>query len=127
MGWSLTWLAVVVGGAAGAACRYVVDFVVSQRSGGVFPWGTWTVNIVGSLLLGLLAGVAVDHGAPRLWQVAATTGFCGAFTTFSTFVYETVQLVERRAWWEAGWNLSSQVVGVAVAGAGWLLARLWAT
>ena len=121
----MTWLGIVVGGAAGAACRYVVDFVVSQRSGGVFPWGTWTVNIVGSLLLGLLAGAAVDQGAPRLWQVAATTGFCGSFTTFSTFAYETVQLVERRAWWEAAWNLSSQVVGVAVAGAGWLLARLW--
>lgn len=120
----MTWLAIVVGGAAGAACRYVVDFVVSQRSGGVFPWGTWTVNIVGSLLLGLLVGAAADHGAPRLWQVAASTGFCGSFTTFSTFMYETVQLVERRARWEAAWNLASQVVGVVVAGCGWLLARL---
>ena len=86
--------------------------------------GTWTVNMVGSLLLGLLAGAAVDHGAPGLWQVTATAGFCGAFTTFSTFMYETVQLIERHAWWEAAWNLSSQVVGVAIAGCGWVLSAL---
>lgn len=120
----MTWLAIAVGGAAGAACRYVMDFVVSERSGGVFPWGTWTVNMVGSLLLGLLAGVTAHRADPQLWHVATMGGFCGAFTTFSTFMYETVQLIERRAWWEALWNLSSQVVGVAVAGFGWVLSWL---
>jgi len=120
----VTWLAVAVGGAAGAACRYIVDFVVSQRSGGVFPWGTWTVNMAGSVLLGLLAGLAAGRVDSPLWQVAATGGFCGAFTTFSTLMYETLQLIERRAWWEAWWNLASQVVGVAAAACGWLLSTL---
>ena len=58
--------------------------------GGAFPWGTWTVNMTGSLLLGLLAGVTV-HTAHAQWQVAATGGFCGAYTTSSTLMYETLQ------------------------------------
>ncbi len=82
----MTWLAVALGGAAGAACRYLVDFVVAQRTSGAFPWGTWTVNITGSLLLGVLVGFAAGTDEPRLWQVAATAGFCGAYTTFSTYM-----------------------------------------
>jgi fluoride exporter len=117
----MIWVAVALGGAVGAACRYVVDFAVAGRTRGAFPWGTWTVNMLGSLVLGLLVGAMVGAGESALWHVAATSGFCGAFTTFSTFAYETVQLIERRAWWEAAWNLASQAVGIAVAGAGvWL-------
>lgn len=118
----MTWATIALAGAVGAACRYVVDYLVSERSRGVFPWGTWTVNIAGSLLLGALAGAAAGRGDPAVWYVAATVGFCGAFTTFSTFMYETVQLIERRAWWEAGWNLASLGVGVVAAAVGWLLA-----
>lgn len=120
----MTWLAVALGGAAGAACRYLVDFVVAQRTSGAFPWGTWTVNITGSLLLGVLVGFAAGTDEPRLWQVAATAGFCGAYTTFSTYMYETLQLLEERAWAEALWNLASQLVGLLAAGAGVLLGRL---
>ena len=120
----MTWLAVALGGAVGAACRYVVDFVVSQRAGGVFPWGTWTVNITGALLLGALAGYASARGDPQWWHIAATSGFCGAYTTFSTFMYETLQLIERRAWWETLWNLSSLVVGLAAAALGWGVATV---
>jgi CrcB protein len=120
----LTWLAVAVGGAAGAVCRYLVDFVVSQRLSGVFPWGTWAVNITGALLVGLVAGLTATAGRSALWQAAAGVGvgFCGAYTTFSTFVYETLALVERRAWWEAAWNLASLVFGVSAAAGGWLVA-----
>jgi CrcB protein len=118
----LTWLAVAVGGAAGAACRYVVDFVVSQRLSGAFPWGTWAVNVTGALLVGFVGGIAAHAGQRALWQVAVSVGFCGAYTTFSTFVYETLQLVERRAWWEALWNLSSLMFGIVAAGGGWLVA-----
>ena len=104
----------------GAACRYIVDYLVSARLVGAFPWGTWTVNITGSLLLGAIAGTAARSGQPQLWQVAATSGICGAYTTFSTFMYET--LIERRAWWDAIWNLTSLLAGVEAAAAGWLLA-----
>jgi CrcB protein len=120
----VTWAAVVVGGAVGAACRYVLDFVVSERTAGVFPWGTWTVNILGSLLLGLLVGWATTRGDPPLWHVALTSGFCGAFTTFSTFMFETLGLLEERAWAEAGLNLASLLVGVAAAAVGWTAAAL---
>lgn len=120
----MTWLAVALGGAAGAACRYVIDFAVTARRTGAFPWGTWTVNIAGALLLGALAGAAGSSGRVPLWRVAATAGFCGAFTTFSTFMYETLQLVEQRAWWEAGWNLASLAAGVAAALIGWQFATL---
>lgn len=120
----MTWLAVAAGGAAGAVCRYVVDFVVTQRLTGVFPWGTWTVNVGGSLLIGVIAGVAARTGGAALWEAAAGAGFCGAFTTFSTYMYETLQLIERRAWWEAMWNLATLIVGIAAASVGWQLAAL---
>jgi CrcB protein len=108
-------------------CRYAVDFAISERLSGVFPWGTWTVNISGSLLLGVLTGAvagAAGAGDANLWYIAAASGFCGAFTTFSTFMYETLQLLERRAWWPALWNLASLGVGVGAAALGWWLAAL---
>jgi CrcB protein len=114
-----------VGGALGAVCRYVVDFAISERLSGVFPWGTWTVNISGSLLLGVLTGASAGaSGDATLWRTAAASGFCGAFTTFSTFMYETLQLIERRAWRLALWNLASLAVGVGAAALGWWLGAL---
>ena len=113
-----TWLAVTIAGAAGAACRYVVDFVVTQRLRGAFPWGTWLVNISGALLLGGIAGTALAAPDAVWWEVAVGTGFCGAYTTFSTYMFETLQLVERRAWWDALWNLASLAAGVVAAVAG---------
>lgn len=119
----MTYLAIAIGGAAGAVCRYVVDFAVSQRTTGAFPWGTWLVNVTGSLLLGAIAGLTVESER-ALWQVGVTSGFCGAYTTFSTYMHETVQLIDRRAWWEAAWNLTALAVGVAAAGLGWALAMV---
>jgi CrcB protein len=81
-------------------------------------------NLSGALALGVLGvitGITADAGQAALWQVAAGAGFCGAYTTFSTFMYETQQLVERRAWWETMWNLASLLVGVAAGATGWLL------
>lgn len=118
----MTWVVVAVAGAAGAVCRYVVDFVVTQRTMGVFPWGTCCVNVAGSLLLGFLVALAAGQAQAPLWLVGATAGFCGAFTTFSTYMFETLALLERGAWRPALWNLTTQVVGVAAAGGGWLLA-----
>lgn len=118
----MTWLVIAISGATGAVCRYVLDFVITQRVRGVFPWGTWTVNVAGSLLVGVVAGLSANAGHPTWWQVAAGAGFCGAFTTFSTFMFETLQLAERRAYRAALWNLASLLFGVAAAAAGWWLA-----
>ncbi|WP_299529287.1 CrcB family protein [uncultured Streptomyces sp.] len=87
------WLLVLAGGAAGAPLRYLTDRAVQARHGAgpphdVFPWGTFTVNAAGSLLLGVLTGAAVSAPAYALLG----TGLCGALTTYSTFSYETLRL-----------------------------------
>ena len=85
----------VLGGAIGAPARYLVDGVVQSRSRGVFPWGTFVVNVSGSFVLGLLVGVFAHRLGVPLWlQAAATVGFLGAYTTFSTFSFETLRLAE---------------------------------
>jgi fluoride exporter len=88
------WTAFVVAGAAGASLRYELDGIVGERVGGVFPWGILLINVAGSFLLGLLTGLGLHHGLGKTPRLVLGTGFCGAFTTFSTFTYETVRLVE---------------------------------
>ena len=113
-------LLVMLGGAVGAPARYLTDRAVSSRHESVFPWGTFTVNMVGSFLLGLLTAVA----SPEL-RVLLGAGFCGALTTYSTFSYESLRLVEDGAGRFALANLAgSAVVGVAAAAAGVALGQI---
>jgi CrcB protein len=91
----------------------------------VFPWGTLVINVSGSFLLGLLAGLALFHGFPATARVILGTGLCGAYTTFSTFTYETVRLVEEGAVNEAVRSaLGSLVLGAGAAAAGLAAAAL---
>lgn len=83
----MTVLLVALGAALGAPLRYLVDQAVRATA---FPWGTFLVNVGGSALLGVLAGLSV-HGEV---MAALGTGFCGALTTYSTFGYETVRLAQ---------------------------------
>jgi CrcB protein len=89
-------LALVVGlaGGAGAVARYLADGAVQDRTAGPFPFGTFTINIVGSLVLGLVAGVVLRHGGPGALGSIVGTGFCGGLTTWSTASWETVRLAE---------------------------------
>jgi CrcB protein len=90
----IDWVLVAVAGALGAPARYVVDTLVEERLGGTFPYGTLVVNVSGSLILGLLTGLAMYHGLARGARFVLGTGFVGAYTTFSTFSFETLALFE---------------------------------
>ncbi|MGW4502244.1 fluoride efflux transporter CrcB [Micromonospora sp. NPDC004336] len=116
----MTVLLIALGAAVGAPLRYLADRAVQARLGSAFPWGTLTVNVVGSLLLGLLVGLPVGPAAGALLG----TGFCGALTTYSTFGYETVRLARRGRRLLALANvLASVAAGLAAAGIGFALAH----
>jgi CrcB protein len=118
-------MVLVVGGAIGAPARYLLDGFVQSRTRAVFPWGTFAVNVSGSLLLGFVTGLALYHGLGPLPRTAVGTGVCGAYTTFSTFSYETVRLLEEgSAIAAAGTVALGVVVGLLAAAAGLALAAL---
>lgn len=87
------WLAIGLGGAAGALARAALGLWLNSKENGAIPWGTFAANIIGSLALGILLGLVLSQRmtSPTVKALLAT-GFCGAFTTFSTFSVETVTL-----------------------------------
>ena len=118
----MTVALVVLGAAVGAPVRYLTDLVVQARHDTVFPWGTFTVNVVGSFLLGAVAAAVLVQDAPTWVLTLVGTGFCGALTTFSTFGFETVRLVEDGSWREATINVvASLAVGLGAWALGWWL------
>ena len=90
----MTVLLVALGAAVGAPLRYLVDRAVQARHDSLFPWGTFAVNVAGSLVLGVLAGGSTSHAVPGSVVALVGTGLCGALTTYSTFGYETIRLIE---------------------------------
>jgi fluoride exporter len=111
-------------GALGAAARYLLDRTIATRQTSPFPLGTLAINITGSSALGLLFGLAAAHQVPSSVVTLAGTGFLGAYTTFSTFTFETVRLLEDGAWRYAAWNLLlSGPFSFAGATAGFVLTR----
>ncbi|MER7008099.1 fluoride efflux transporter CrcB [Dactylosporangium sp. NPDC000555] len=113
-------LLVVAGAAVGAPLRYLTDRAIQARHDSVFPWGTLTVNVAGSLLLGLVTGLPADPAVTALLG----TGFCGALTTYSTFSYETLRLAQIGARFYAIMNvLASVVAGLGAGAVGLLLAQ----
>lgn len=116
---------VAIGGAAGAVARYVVDGIVSDRSGGAFPWGTLVINLSGSALLGLLFALAVERGVlPASVRGPLMIGFVGAYTTFSTLMLESWRLWEDGAVGLAAANaLGSLLLGLAALFVGLTIGR----
>lgn len=110
----MTVALVFLGAMIGAPLRYLTDRTVQSRHDSLFPWGTLTVNVVGCLVLGGLAGAGLAVSAPVLALVG--TGFCGALTTYSTFSYETLRLIEEKSYFYAAANVTVSVVaGVGAA------------
>ena len=115
----MTALLVLLGGAVGAALRYVVDVELRRRRGAAWPWGTFTVNVAGSAVLGLLAA-AGTHGLPGWLASLVGVGFCGALTTFSTFSADTLALLERdRLAAALGYVVGSLAAGLVAFSAVW--------
>ncbi|MFJ8040334.1 fluoride efflux transporter CrcB [Kitasatospora sp. NPDC096147] len=110
----MNWLLVAAGALVGAPLRYLTDRGLKARYGAELPWGTFAVNVAGSLLLGLVAGACGSRG-----QLLLGTGLCGALTTYSTFSWETLRLAEAGPWRGAA---LLNVLGTLVAG----LAAVWA-
>ena len=118
----MTLLLVLAGGVIGAPLRYLTDLLVQSRHDSVFPWGTFIVNVAGSLVLGLVLGAASTGALPASVVAFVGTGICGALTTFSTFGFETVRLLEEGSIATAVANaLGSLGAGLAAGAAGWAL------
>lgn len=117
------WLAFLFAAAVGAPARYLLDGWVQDRTGGRFPWGTFTVNVTGCFALGILTGLGFYHGLGSASRTVLGTGGLGAYTTFSTFTFETVRLAEEGAIDDAlrsagaGWffGLVAAAAGLALA------------
>lgn len=118
----MTYLLVFLGGVLGGPLRYLLDQAVQKRHDSVFPWGTLIVNLVGAFVLGALTGAAAAHGLPEHLMLLLASGLCGALTTFSTFAFETVRLVEEGSLAAAMLNVVvSLALGVLAATAGYAL------
>lgn len=123
----MSLLLVIAGAAIGAPLRYLSDRAIQARHDTVFPWGTFSVNVFGSLILGIVTGAVTAGGASPQVQLAVGTGFCGALTTYSTFSYETMSLLEDDARLFAAANVVASIVaglgsaflGVAISQAIW--------
>ena len=113
----LLWLA--AGGVAGTLARYGIGRWVPTWAGDGFPWATFASNVVGSFLLGALMRGFQHSAAPPELRAMLTVGFCGAFTTFSTFTYEAVALMQDGAWARASvYAFGSLALGLAAMYAG---------
>lgn len=116
----MTVLLVALGAAVGAPLRYLIDRTVQTRHNTAFPWGTFTVNVVGSGVLGCLSVIP----APAPIMALAGTGLCGALTTYSTFSYETLRLVEDGARLVAVLNTAANIAaGLGAAYGGMAIAQ----
>ena len=102
----------IVFGMAGTLARYGLQGLVQQRTGATFPYGTLVVNLLGCFLLGGIAQYGLTHlTIPPEWRIGITVGFFGAFTTFSSFSWEAVRLMEDGEWMRATAYVLASVVG----------------
>lgn len=107
---------IVMAGGLGALSRYETSGLAHRLFGDGFPYGTLAVNVIGSFLIGLVMQTSLSTDlVPPAWRLAVTVGFLGAFTTFSTFSYETLGYLEDGAWLTAGLNTLLNVLLAIVA------------
>jgi len=129
---AMSWLAgnrlvlLAVAGAMGTLCRYWLGAFVQWLCGSSFPWGTLTINVLGCLLFGFVWTLADERMliSPQA-RIVILTGFMGAFTTFSTFAFESAQLLSDAEWLRAFANIALEnVVGITAVFLGFAIGRL---
>lgn len=113
------FICVAAAGGLGSACRLLLDGIIRSRAREAMPWGTIAINLSGSLLLGLITGLASAHLLPEPVHLVVGAGFLGGYTTFSTASFETIRLFQERKWVAGGLNgLGTLVAATALAGLG---------
>jgi CrcB protein len=121
----MTYLAISIGAVLGANARFIVGGWIAERWGTWFPLGTFVINVSGSLLIGVILALSSDRLTPEWFRPLLAIGFLGSYTTFSTFSFETLALVQSGSFGLAAVNVIASV-GAAFAGvyAGTVLGRL---
>lgn len=115
----------MIGSALGGGCRFLLSKAITDHTSGYFPWGTFAVNIIGCFVIGVLFGL-IDRGVSLSPQMRSLfiTGFCGGFTTFSTFAHENYLLFNSSHFWILFlYAVLSFAVGMLMAFAGHMLVR----
>lgn len=119
------YVMIALGGAAGAIARYQLAAMVQARVPAGFPWGTFIVNISGCFVMGIVMTLLSDRlGTNPNWRYLVPIGFIGAYTTFSTFEFETFRVISEGGWWIGATNVAGSVaVGYLALWAGVVLTR----
>ncbi len=121
----MAWLLIFVGGGLGSLCRYGLAALIQSRTHLAFPIGTLVVNVLGCVIIGVVARHVLDMHTDVMARAAIITGFCGGFTTFSTFSYETMGLISGGEWGKASLYVGASVLA-CVAGTALGMSRLFA-
>lgn len=120
----LKLIAIFIGGGLGSVCRYSLGMLISQNTVGHFPWNTFLVNVLGCLCIGIFAGYFERRQDLALWSALFITGFCGGFTTFSTFSNETLQLFKQGLYFLAfSYACLSFVIGISCVALGFVTTK----
>ena len=120
----MEYLLIGLGGVLGANARYLVAGWAARRFGMAFPYGTFLINLSGSFILGLFTAFMLKHPASHYPRLFFAVGFLGAYTTFSTFSLESLQLLQNgQAWLSLSYTVSSAVLGIFGAWLGFSLGR----
>lgn len=118
-------LIIAIGGGIGSVSRYLTSQWLAQRLGAFFPYGTLAVNIIGCFIIGLFMTIATEKFVVNpLWRLLITVGFLGGLTTFSSFSYETMKLLEDAEYWLALSNVALNcLIGFSATWVGMMVAR----